>query len=65
VIAVLFLPYFAAIYIGIALMQLRKADLSYPGVRRARTALIAFGSVAGLLMFSQLISALATSGSTT
>ncbi len=52
--ATFILPYFAVIYIGIALLQLRNMPAGMRGLARARTSLIVFGGLSVLLILSYL-----------
>jgi hypothetical protein len=54
VLATFMLPYFAVVYIGIALFQLRNMPAGTPGLVRSRTSLIVFGGLSVLLVLSYL-----------
>lgn len=54
VLATFMLPYFAVIYIGIALLQLRNMPAGMRGLARARTSLTVFGGLSVVLILSYL-----------
>jgi hypothetical protein len=60
VLSCLFVPYIAIIYIGIALLQLRKADRYQPRLMTAKIALRIYGAAAAVMFIILLAQSLSS-----
>jgi hypothetical protein len=54
----------AVCYVAVGLFQLRRVDDTYPGIRRARTALMVFGAIAAVVTLIYVIAAITPSSQT-